>query len=113
MPKDDPQVARLLASRKDVFPDYHQHEFERCFRQYFDIEASEPIPDSGRVLYLMRGRGARPRRRWVLHPFLIAVFPILSLYSHNVYETSPRSLVAADRPGAGRDARHLAGVCGG
>jgi len=60
VPKDDPQVARLLASREDVFPDYHQREFERCFRRYFDIEASDPIPDSGRVMYLMRGRGSRP-----------------------------------------------------
>jgi ribosomal protein L11 methylase PrmA len=60
VPKDDPQVARLLASRDDVFPDYHQREFERCFRHYFDIEATAPIPDSGRVLYLMRGRGPRP-----------------------------------------------------
>jgi hypothetical protein len=57
VPKGDPQVARLLSSRKDVFPDYHQHEFERCFRHYFDIEASEPISEGGRVLYLMRGRG--------------------------------------------------------
>lgn len=57
VPKDDPQVARLLASREDVFPDYNQPEFERCFRRYFDIEAATPIPDSGRVLYLMRGRG--------------------------------------------------------
>ena len=60
VPKDDPQVARLLASREDIFPDYHQDEFERCFRHYFDIEALDPIPDSGRVIYLMRGRGARP-----------------------------------------------------
>lgn len=56
VPKCDPQVARLLASRKDVFPDYHQHEFERCFRTYFAIEASEMLPDSQRVLYLMRRR---------------------------------------------------------
>jgi hypothetical protein len=27
------------------------------------------------------------RRPWVLHPFLIGIFPIVSLYSHNVYET--------------------------
>ncbi|SIO67985.1 hypothetical protein SAMN05444166_8488 [Singulisphaera sp. GP187] len=60
VPKGDPQVARLLASREDIFPDYHQAEFERCFRQYFAIEASDPIPDSGRVMYLMRGRGDRP-----------------------------------------------------
>jgi hypothetical protein len=60
VPKDDPQVVRLLASRKDVFPDYHQREFERCFRRYFDIEAADPIPDSGRVLYLMKGRASGP-----------------------------------------------------
>lgn len=59
VPKDDPQVARLLANREDIFADYHPDEFERCFQQYFDIEAANPIPDSGRVIYLMRGRGAR------------------------------------------------------
>jgi ribosomal protein L11 methylase PrmA len=59
VPKEDSQVARLLASRKDVFPDYHQHEFERCFRDYFEIEDCKPIPESGRVLYLLRSRGAR------------------------------------------------------
>src|SRR4051812_47616220 len=37
--------------------------------------------------------GAPPRRRWILHPFLIACFPILALYSHNVYETTPRAMV--------------------
>jgi ribosomal protein L11 methylase PrmA len=56
VPKGDPQVARLLASRKDVFPDYHRHEFERCLRSFFDIEDSEPLPGSERVLYLLRGR---------------------------------------------------------
>src|SRR3954463_12057646 len=42
------------------------------------------VPDAG------QGVGAR---RWPVHPFLIAVFPILALYAHNVYETLPRSLV--------------------
>jgi ribosomal protein L11 methylase PrmA len=56
VPKSDPQVARLLAGRKDIFPDYHQREFERCFQRFFDIEAAEPIPDSERVLYLLRRR---------------------------------------------------------
>src|SRR6266550_1831023 len=40
------------------------------------------------------GQGVGTRRRWVLHPFLITVFPILALYAHNVHETLPRSLVA-------------------
>lgn len=57
VPKADPQVARLLAGRRDVFPDYHQTEFERCFRSSFAIERSEPLPESGRTLYLMRAVG--------------------------------------------------------
>jgi hypothetical protein len=28
----------------------------------------------------------KKRRNWVIHPFLLGVFPIVSLYSHNVYE---------------------------
>jgi hypothetical protein len=36
---------------------------------------------------------AEGRRPWVLHPFLIAAFPIISLYAHNVYETSPAEMV--------------------
>src|SRR3954452_24104832 len=39
------------------------------------------------------GQGAPTRRRWIVHPFLIGLFPILSLYAHNVYETRARSLV--------------------
>jgi hypothetical protein len=32
-------------------------------------------------------------QRWVLHPFLFAVFPIVALYAHNVYETPPGEIV--------------------
>jgi hypothetical protein len=31
-------------------------------------------------------------RRWVLHPFLLAIYPILALFSNNVYETRPTEL---------------------
>lgn len=34
-----------------------------------------------------------PRVRWVVHPVLIAMFPIVSLYAHNVHETAPASLL--------------------
>jgi hypothetical protein len=37
--------------------------------------------------------GKIERRPWVLHPFLIGIFPIVSLYAHNVYE-SPASAMA-------------------
>jgi hypothetical protein len=38
------------------------------------------------------GGGEIEHRPWVLHPFLIGIFPIASLYAHNVYETPPWAL---------------------
>jgi hypothetical protein len=29
---------------------------------------------------------------WVIHPFLIASFPVVSLFGHNVYEVTPRAI---------------------
>lgn len=57
VPKDDPKVQTLLSSREDIFGDYTVEGFERAFEAEFSIERSEPIKDSDRVLYLMRGRG--------------------------------------------------------
>ncbi len=54
VPKEDSQVQRMLASRADIFPDYHRAGFERAFGRHFAVEASEGIAGSGRVLYLMR-----------------------------------------------------------
>jgi ribosomal protein L11 methylase PrmA len=54
VPKADSQVQKLLASRKDIFPEYTQEGFERAFREFFTIEQSTPVPESHRVLYLMR-----------------------------------------------------------
>jgi hypothetical protein len=51
VPKDDPMVGRLLASRPDVFPDYTPDGFERAFGTRFRIVERAPIPDSTRVLY--------------------------------------------------------------
>jgi hypothetical protein len=56
VPKDDPKVQLLLEGREDVFPTYTVEGFERAFAEGFDIERREPIKDSDRVLYLMRGR---------------------------------------------------------
>ena len=52
VPKDDPQTRRLLRSRRDVFADYTQEAFESAFAGHFRLEAKEPLPGSGRVLYL-------------------------------------------------------------
>ena len=56
VPKEDPKVRRLLATREDVFPDYSREGFEAAFAQRFEIERTEPIEDSARLLYLMRVR---------------------------------------------------------
>jgi hypothetical protein len=56
VPKSDPMVQTLLATREDVFPDYTQEGFEKAFEAEFAIERREPIRGSQRILYLMRGR---------------------------------------------------------
>jgi hypothetical protein len=51
MMKEDPQTQRLLAARKDVFPDYRQEAFEHAFASRFRLVERRRIADSGRVLY--------------------------------------------------------------
>jgi ribosomal protein L11 methylase PrmA len=53
IPRSDSQVARLLATRKDVFGNYSQDHFERAFERYFRIRRREPVCGSERLLYLM------------------------------------------------------------
>ena len=53
IPKEDPQVLRMLATRKDIFPNYTQAGFEQGFGEDFTIIAREQLQDSNRVLYLM------------------------------------------------------------
>jgi hypothetical protein len=54
VPKQDPQVQRLLQSREDIFNDYHQAGFEQAFSQSFEIRQARPVGSDGRVLYLMK-----------------------------------------------------------
>lgn len=56
VPKQDPQVRRLLMSREDIFDQYYQGPFEEAFAKCFHIEQSQPIGSDGRVLYRMRAR---------------------------------------------------------
>ena len=56
VPKSDPQVKRLLATREDIFPHYTQEYFEREFSIPFSIRRTEPIDGSERTLYLMERR---------------------------------------------------------
>jgi hypothetical protein len=53
VPKNDPQVARLLLSRPDIFPGYTKEGFEKAFSRYFSIRGAAQIEDSDRWLYCM------------------------------------------------------------
>ena len=56
VPKEDSMVRRLLASRRDVFPDYHLDGFRAAAAERFEIVREAPIQDSLRVLFLLRRR---------------------------------------------------------
>lgn len=54
VPKSDPMVRKLLATRDDIFPDYTQDGFERAFARRFSIDRREAVHDTDRQLYLLR-----------------------------------------------------------
>ncbi|WP_243974605.1 class I SAM-dependent methyltransferase [Vibrio natriegens] len=53
VPKEDSQTKRLLATRKDVFPEYHKAGFEAALKGYFKIDSRDDIPNSSRTLYCL------------------------------------------------------------
>ena len=53
VPKNDPKVQKLLASRDDIFPHYTEHCFESEFGRLFRILYAEKVMNSERTLYLM------------------------------------------------------------
>ena len=53
VPKSDGQVARLLLSRPDIFPNYTKAEFEKAFADYFTTDAVSRVEESERWLYCM------------------------------------------------------------
>jgi ribosomal protein L11 methylase PrmA len=53
VPKDDPQVELLLATREDIFSSYDQASFEAVFSQQFKILDAVAVQGSKRKLYLM------------------------------------------------------------
>ena len=56
VPKEDSQVRRLLASRRDVFPSYTLEGFEAAFAEAFETERKDAIPGTARTLYRLRRR---------------------------------------------------------
>jgi ribosomal protein L11 methylase PrmA len=57
VPKEDSQVRRLLASRRDVFQRYDLDGFEAAFAPFFEIQEKETISGSSRTLFRLRRRG--------------------------------------------------------
>jgi hypothetical protein len=54
VPKDDPMVRKLLATREDVFPDYTLDGFRVALGRHFRILDEAPIEGSPRVLFRMK-----------------------------------------------------------
>lgn len=54
VPKEDSQVQRLLATREDIFPDYHLQGFLQAFQAEFTLLRRQEIPDSRRELFLFQ-----------------------------------------------------------
>ncbi len=61
VPKNDSQVRKLLASRKDIFGDYTQAEFELAFKQHYRITKRSPIKGTKRTLYLMKAKHGKSK----------------------------------------------------
>ncbi len=54
VPKSDSQVQKLLANREDIFPEYNEDGFLKCFQKYYTVIERSPVSDSQRVLFLMQ-----------------------------------------------------------
>lgn len=51
IPKDDPMVRRLLATREDIFDEYSTEHFEAAAKEVFDIRSRRELDDSLRTIY--------------------------------------------------------------
>jgi ribosomal protein L11 methylase PrmA len=56
VPKSDPMIQRMLASRPDVFDDYDSKRFERAFDARYELRERVAVAGSARTLYLMVAR---------------------------------------------------------
>lgn len=56
VPKSDSQVHIMLASREDIFSEYHRQGLERALTAFFDLREAHRIPDSERTVYLWERR---------------------------------------------------------
>ncbi len=57
VPKDDPKVRVLLATREDVFADYTREGFDAAVEAAGTVVSRTPVPGTGRELVLVRAAG--------------------------------------------------------
>lgn len=53
VPKEDPQLQKLLTWRKDIFAEYSEKAFEEAFQRFYTFRRTSILHDKGRKLYLM------------------------------------------------------------
>ncbi len=58
VPKEDPMVQRLLATREDVFPDYTEAGFRRAFEPEWHVVDATSVEGTHRVIYQLARRDA-------------------------------------------------------
>jgi ribosomal protein L11 methylase PrmA len=56
VPKEDRMVQVLLASRRDVFDDYHLDGFRRAFERHYEIVSETTVEDSVRTVFHLHRR---------------------------------------------------------
>ncbi len=56
VPKDDSQVQKLLATRKDIFGDYTEDRFISAFNKYYRLIEQKSIRGTKRTLYLFKAK---------------------------------------------------------
>jgi len=62
VPKEDTQVQRLLASRKDIFVEYNISAFKHAFSLYYDILNEASVKETHRCIYLMKRKPLKNSR---------------------------------------------------
>jgi hypothetical protein len=58
IPKEDPQVKKLLQVRKDIFTDYNRMNFLNEFNDQFELIAQEKIRETTREIFLFRNKNS-------------------------------------------------------
>jgi hypothetical protein len=59
VPADDPQAQRISVARQEGWHSYSRDEFEKVFRDHFDILEVAEVEESGRRIYFMDRRKER------------------------------------------------------